>query len=317
MPHGQRFFKFKNAERLKTMPKVSICIPTYNRKKYLKETLDSVFAQTYKDYEIVIVDDGSTDGTEEIIKKCGKTIRYYWQKNAGEAVTRNKLIELAQCQFIAFIDSDDLLIPDAIERMMKIMEAESGNVFVYGSYIRIDANGKNIGRCKKKVYSGYVTTHLFQEIFVHPNGSIFPKKALQELGGFDTSLKSCPDYDMELRASLKYRFIALSEPTFKRRRHASNLSSYTMANRIIELDVLEQFYYQKGGKDVIPPKIAMRRLSEEMYRVGKCALREGKIDEAKKYFNLSLCRYPNIKSAFGWVKAAFVNRFRKRSISSK
>ena len=317
MPNGRKFFKFKNAERLKTMPKVSICIPTYNRKKYLKETLDSVFAQTYKDYEIVIVDDGSTDGTEEMIKKCGKTIRYYWQKNAGEAATRNKLIELAQCQFIAFIDSDDLLMPDAVERMVNAIESQPDEVIVYGPYIRIDENGKNCGHCKRKLYSGYITSQLFQEIFVHPNGSIFPKKALQELGGFDTSLKSCPDYDMELRASLKYRFIALSDPTFKRRRHTSNLSSYTMANRIVELDVLEQFYYQKGGKDVIPPKIAMRRLSEEMYRVGKCALREGKFDEAKKYFNLSLCKYPNIKSAFGWVKASVINRLQRSRISSK
>lgn len=70
------------------MPAVSVCIPTYNRKDYLKETLQSVFAQTYKDYEVVIVDDGSTDGTEEMIKTADYKVRYYWQENVGEAAAK-------------------------------------------------------------------------------------------------------------------------------------------------------------------------------------------------------------------------------------
>ena len=298
-------------------PKVSICIPTYNRKDYLKETLDSIFSQTYKDYEIVIVDDGSTDGTEEMIKKCGKSISYYWQKNAGEAATKNKLVELSNGKFITLIDSDDLLMPDAVERMVNAIESQPDEVIAYGPYIRIDENGKNIGRCERKLYSGFVTRYLFGNIFVHSCGSMYSKKIFLELGGRDESLKVCSDYEFWLRASLKYRFIALPEPTFKRRRHMENLSKVSSQNCLTELQVLERFYYEKGGKDVIPPKIAMRRLSEEMYRVGKCALREGKIDEAKNYFNLSLCRYPNIKSALCWVKASVINRLRRSRISSK
>jgi len=69
-------------------PKVSVCVPTYNRKDYLKQTLESVFAQTYKDYEIVIVDDGSTDGTENMVKQLGYPLTYYWQKNRGDASVR-------------------------------------------------------------------------------------------------------------------------------------------------------------------------------------------------------------------------------------
>ncbi len=65
-------------------PKVSICIPTYNRKDYLKQTIESVFAQTYIDYEVILVDDGSTDGTAEMLKSTGLPIRYYWQENSGE-----------------------------------------------------------------------------------------------------------------------------------------------------------------------------------------------------------------------------------------
>ena len=86
-------------------PKVSICIPTYNRKDYLKETLDSIFAQTYKDYEVVVIDDGSTDGTKDMIDKAGYNLRYYWQENVGQATTRNRLTKLSRGQYIASINS--------------------------------------------------------------------------------------------------------------------------------------------------------------------------------------------------------------------
>jgi glycosyltransferase involved in cell wall biosynthesis len=209
---------------------VSICIPTYNRKEYLKETIDSILAQTYKDFEIVIVDDGSTDGTEDMIKELDFPVTYYWQQNRGDAAARNKLIELAKGKYISFIDSDDLLIPNAIERMVRTIEAENSDVIVYGSYFRINEHGKIYGKCKRKLYSGSITKHLFATILVHACGSMFPAKILRESPAFDTSLNICSDYDLWLRLSMNHRFIALPDPTFKRRRHSSNLSKASLEN---------------------------------------------------------------------------------------
>lgn len=285
--------------------KLSICVPTFNRKDYLKQTLNSIYAQTYKGYEVIVVDDGSTDGTEEMIKTAGYAVRYYWQENRGEAVSRNRLIELARGRFITFLDSDDLLMPDAIERMMNVMEAESGEVVVYGPYLRIDEYGNICGRCKRKLYSGHVTRYLFQDIFIHSCGSMFSKKALEEAGGFEESLPLCADYDLWLRLSLKYPFVALSEPTFKRRRHSTNLSALCSKNQIIQLGVLERFYYEKGGRVLVPKRIAMGRLSRIEHRVGKCFLREKNIDMAAHYFRKSFRRYPNIKSALGLALVVF------------
>lgn len=285
------------------VPVVSICIPTYNRTNYLKETLQSVFAQTYKNYEIIVVDDGSTDGTGDMIKQLGCNIRYHWQKNAGDASARNKLIELAVGKYITFLDSDDLLTPDAIERMVAVMQQEAEPVIVYGPYLRIDQRGNIIGKSKRKLYSGFVTKYLFQDIFVHSCGSMFPKNALEETGGFDTSLPVCSDYDLWLRLSLKYRFIALPKPTFKRRRHPGNLSAGSLRNRITELEVLERLYYEKGGNAVIPQRIALKKLSREEYKVGKYSLIEKDPVAAVRYFRKSLRRHPNIKAVFGWGKA--------------
>jgi glycosyltransferase involved in cell wall biosynthesis len=290
-------------------PNISICIPTFNRKDYLKQALDSIFAQTYKDFEVVVVDDGSTDGTEEMIKNSAYSVRYYWQENRGEAVSRNRLIKLAQCQFITFLDSDDLLMPDAVERMAKAIAEKGEDVVVYGPYYRIDHNGNITGRCKRKLYSGYVTKYLFGDIFIHSCGSMFPRKALEEIGGFDETLRFSGDYDLWLRLSLKYPFIGLPQPTFKRRRHQSNLSATSSQSQIIQSNVLERFYYEKGGDAVIPKRIAIKRLSKVEYRVGRNFLAEKNTDNAIDYFRKSFRRYPNIKSALYLGKTALARFF--------
>ena len=291
-----------------TVPKVSICIPTHNRKEYLKETIDSILAQTYKDYEIVIVDDGSTDGTEEMIKNLDYPTTYHWQQNAGDAAARNKLIKLAKGDYISFIDSDDLLMPDAIERMVHAMQAETEDVVVYGSYYRIDQAGNVYGKCKRKLRSGNITKHLFETILVHACGSIFPKKILKAASPFDTSLKVCSDYDLWLCLSLNYRFIALDHPTFKRRRHPTNLSVPSFENGLTEFQVLKRFYYEKGGKEVIPEKTAMKVFSKEGRRAGRCATREGLHDQACQLLSQSFRQHPNLKSLVSWIRAMIVKR---------
>jgi len=131
--------------------KVSVCIPTYNRKDYLKEAIESVFAQKYKDYEVVVVDDGSTEGTEEMLKAAGYSVRYHWQKNSVDAAARNKLIELAPGQFIAFLGSDDLYFSDTLERLVTVAQTEKDMVVVYGPYVAIDENGDICERKKTAI----------------------------------------------------------------------------------------------------------------------------------------------------------------------
>jgi hypothetical protein len=101
---------------------------------------------------------------------------------------------------------------------------------------------------------------------------------------------------------LKYRFIALSEPTFKRRRHPGNLSAASLQNRITELEILERFYYEKGGDKVVPKRIAMRRFSKQVYRAGKCALTK-EPQKAKGLFAKSLRFHPSLKAMLYWAWA--------------
>jgi glycosyltransferase involved in cell wall biosynthesis len=280
------------------MAKLSVCIPTYNRKDFLRQALQSLQQQTFKDFETVILDDGSTDGTEQMVRDLDMDIKYNWQQNSGEVATTNRLMEMAQCEYISFLHSDDLLVNDALQRLQEARQAQSDDVVVYGNYLKIDESGHICGASTRKLYSGSITQHLFEDIIVHPVGSLFPRKALLQVGGLDGSLKACYDYKMELLLSLKYKFVALDKPTFMRRRHTSNSSQISLRNRLTEYEVLKDFYYNLGGKEVIPEKIARKRLAKEAYRAACSAIDENKLQQAKELLRESWAMSKNIKTLF-------------------
>jgi len=298
------------------MPLVSVCIPTYNRKDYLKETLDSVFAQTYKDYEVVVVDDGSTDGTQEMIKNSNYGVRYCRAKHIGQQAVRNKLIELAESKYITFLDSDDLLFPDTLERLMKVIDSYGDDVFVYGPYIAIDEHGNELKRKQHKLPTGYITPELFEFIYVHSCGTLCTKKILEDVGGFDSSLKRCGVYKLLLKLSLKYKFIPVESPVYKKRRHSGNVSNRLFANCKTEFDVLEDFYFNGGGREIIPQRRAMKRLSKEGYRAGRCAIRQGLYEQACQFLSQSFQRYPNAKSLIHWIRAMIAKQLYQLNILS-
>jgi len=296
------------------MTKVSVCIPTYNRKDYLKEALESVFAQTYKDFEVVIVDDGSTDGTEDMLKDAGYDVRYCWAEHIGQAAARNKLIELAQGEYITFLDSDDLLFPNAVQKLMDVIDSYSSEVVAYGSHIGIDENGKRLRTKQRRLPSGNIVINLFEYIYVHSCGTMCAKRIYEREGGFDTSLKRCAVYKFLLGLSLKYQFFPVVGSIYKRRRHKENLADHSFEGRKIELDVLEDFYFSSGARKVIPRHRAMRRLSKEAYRAGRSAIREGLLEESCKLFSQSFQRHPNVKSLIHWARA--IIRYRLHNSSS-
>ena len=295
------------------LPKVSICIPTYNRRDYLKEALASVFAQTYKDYEVVIVDDGSTDGTKQMIKDTGSDVRYYWMDHIGKAAARNKLIELARGEFLSFLDSDDLLFPDTLERLMRVIDQHGSNVFAYGSHVGIDENGNYIHtRQPRRLPHGKIVRELFESVCVKTCGTLGAKRIFKQVGGFDNSLLRCEVYRLFLEVALIYEFIPVDGPTYKKRRHSENLADRSFVGRTFEFNMLEDFYFNGGGKEVIPRHRAMRRLSKEGYRAGRAAIREGLTEQACQLLGQSFWRYPNIKSLMHWTRAVIA----KRSLST-
>jgi len=285
------------------MSKISVCIPTYNCKHFLQSALDSVYQQTFSDYEILIVDDGSTDGTEHMLKANGFTGRYYRFDRMGQQAARNKLIELAQGEYITYLDSDDELFPDALDILSKMMEENGPESYVFGHYVGIDENGREIPKKMPKASSPLSAADLFSFILVATVGTLFATELYRREGGFDAGMRRCGVYKLQLQLILKYRFVGTDTPLFKRRRHSGNSTEMNYDWRMIEAEMLEDFYYRGGGRAAVPEGRAKKRLAKEFYRAGKCAVTEGRRPEALDVLRKSL-RYRFDVKAMLWLLAA-------------
>jgi len=134
-------------------PTLSINLCCYNSEKYLKETLESIFAQTYKDWELVVINDGSTDSTESIIKEYisqGYPISYCWQENRGLGYSRNEALKHSRGKYIAFIDHDDIWLPQKLEKQIPLFDRNPKTAIVASNAIQFNEKGNNALFCKKK-----------------------------------------------------------------------------------------------------------------------------------------------------------------------
>ena len=113
------------------MPRVSVVVPTYNCARFLGRTIDSALRQTYRDFEIIVVDDGSTDGTQALIAAYEESVRYVYQTNQGASAARNAALSRASGEFIAYLDADDLWRPDKVIRQVEFLDAHSTCGFVH------------------------------------------------------------------------------------------------------------------------------------------------------------------------------------------
>ena len=224
-------------------PLITIGVSAYNRADYLPQCLDSLLAQTYPRCEIIVIDDGSTDNTAELMQSKYPQIKYVYQPNGGDAAAKNHAARIASGEYIVFNDSDDIFFPDAVERLYNALPENKLNACSYGTYQTINAEGKELPTKNKvkKNPSGNITRELLKHIFVYNCGTLVPRKAIINCGGFDESLRTAYDWSLFLEMSLSCNFYAVQEPVFYRRRHGSNLSSATYKKMHITWRVFENF----------------------------------------------------------------------------
>lgn len=208
------------------MPVVSINLCCYNSERYLAATLDSIVAQTYRDWELVIINDGSRDSTEEIVKRyvaAGWPIQYHPQANAGLGAARNKALELSRGEFIALIDHDDLWMPDKLERQVALF-ANPRVGLVYSDALVIGADERVVRPYMPhdRMARGNVLNDLFLADFLACSTAVIRRSAIDEVGPFRPELRITEEYELWFRIAGKYEFDFVDAPLMKWRLHATN-----------------------------------------------------------------------------------------------
>lgn len=205
---------------------ISIIIPTYNRAERLKDAIESVRTQTYVNWELIIVDDGSTDNTEGVVRSFDdRRIYYIKQDNRGVSAARNTGISKARGKLIAFLDSDDRWSPSKLEVQKDFFDSNSEAYLCQTEEIWI-RNGMRVNPKKKHAKpSGWIFKECLPLCCVSPSAVMVRQEVFETIGVFDESLLSCEDYDLWLRASLHYEIITLPDQlTIKIGGHDDQLS---------------------------------------------------------------------------------------------
>ena len=208
-----------------SFPKVSIIVPTYNRAGWLEETLCSVVNQTFKDFELIVVDDGSIDNTSQVMESFPDAKYFTMKENSGVSKARNLGLDYAKGEFICFLDSDDLWDEKKLEIQLYWMERNIDSQVCYTNEIWI-RNGVRVNPMNKhRKYTGDIFRHCLALCIVSPSSVMLRKELFNKVGNFDESLPACEDYDLWLRIAVKNTFHFIEEPLIiKRGGHADQLS---------------------------------------------------------------------------------------------
>ena len=195
---------------------ISVIIPTFNRKDTLKRAIQSVVMQSYTPYEIIVIDDGSDDGTKEWLKDNFPNVKYIYQMNSGVSSARNKGIKFARGDWIALLDSDDEWLPSKLKDQANEIELNPAAKFLHTNEIWI-RNGVRVNQMKKhKKYGGYIFEKCLDMCRISPSSVLIKKDIFDEIGMFDETLKVCEDYDLWLRFASKYPVHFLDQPLIKK-----------------------------------------------------------------------------------------------------
>ena len=232
-------------------PKVSVYIPTYNYGVYLEEAVESVLQQNYNDWELIVIDDGSTDDTRSILAKFkgNPKIRIYHQKNQGLTKANNRAIKLACSKYVMRLDADDYLDENAVLVMANVLDCKPDVSLVYPDYYVVSEDGEFMRMERRsKVYE----EDELLDLPSHAACAMIRKSCLVELGGYNEDISRQDGYDLWLRLIQKYRVYNVNLPLFYYRRHAASMSSH-MDSILRTRQQIKRTFVSKLGKK--PPNV--------------------------------------------------------------
>ena len=296
-------------------PKVSVVIPTYNRADLLTQALHSVASQRYVDFETLVVDDGSTDNTADVVAALGDSrVRYVRQAHSGlPAVGRNAGMALANGEYIAFLDSDDLWLSDKLALQVGLMDSHPELGLSYTNCYRFKTDPTRYHPAPMLQPQAMLSGHAFDQLYAHqaiPNLTVMLRSSVRDqVGQFneDLRLKANEDYEYWLRIAARFPIDHLSQPLALYREHAAGISKAAVATnqaKLFLIELLDQLY---PAVVVRLQDKRLRWLAQVRYALGRAYLREQQIAEARQHFRCSWRTKPRLDTLVFW-SASYLGR---------
>lgn len=299
---------------------VSLVIPTYNRAALLDETLASVAAQTYPHWECIVVDDGSTDETAAVAARFAPRVRYVRQANAGPAAARNRGLEEAYGDAFMFLDSDDLLLPDALDHLVGALRRRPEAGIAYGGFYVMHANGRpghlpgaplfpfleeehaataELGEAYGLAVDDDLLPDLLQHDVLVMGGTLLRRASLDALGTFDTSLDYMEHWEFFLRAARQgIPFVSTHVPVLRIRMHGGNLSRDFEGMLGVRLALIDR-YLPRDHPNAAVIRVAARTNAQEVLGVCLCAI--GSVEQGFRHLRQALVHQPIAMAAYDTI----------------
>jgi len=271
---------------------ISIIIPTCDRASFLKEAIQSVLDQDYflssdsaYSFELLIIDDGSTDNTKEVVKAFGDRMKYHCQRNRGISASRNLGLQLAKGDYIAFLDSDDLWTKAKLRMQMNLMESLAGAEVCYTEEMWIRKGIRVNPKKKHQKHSGWIFDKVLPLCLLSLSSALFRREVFEEVGYFDEALPVCEDYDFGIRVAHKFPVYLIPRPlTVKRGGHPDQLSKKYWGMDRFRIKALEKAL--NLGLTPHQEKLVKQEIVRKCRILVKGFGARGNQEEARKYLSL-------------------------------
>ena len=271
---------------MQRLPLVSIVTPAYNQAEYLAETIDSVLAQDYSSIEYIVLDDGSTDSTPEILRRYDGRIRWERHDNMGQACTLNKGWLMSHGSVIGYLSSDDRLLPDAVTTLVNTLQANPQAVVAYCDFALIDGAGHTIKTVMTEDFSRH---RLTQDIICQPGpGALFQRHLIDTVGGWNQNLRQIPDYEFWLRAASVGDFVRVRKILAQFRIHEGS-SSFRPVSPERSMEIVQTMIDYWGNDRTLAAKKSMARAN---IIASRSHAQSGRPIQSLKRLIFALCVHP-------------------------
>jgi glycosyltransferase involved in cell wall biosynthesis len=291
------------------LPKISVIIPAYNCAAFLPETLESVFAQTCGDIEIILVDDGSTDNTRTVIAPHLDRITYIRQENKGLSAARNTGIRAAKGDFIALLDADDSWAAEKLDKQLpRFADTEVGIVYSDFSVRYSDGRFQSSYLVNRPLASeGNILENYIQSRFLFPSTMVIRRRCFEEFGGFDEEMLACEDIELFARICSRWKAAMVKEPLVTRYEGTHNLTANSRRMNQYTILALKKVLLKEPALPRSTRKVIYKELGQQHWWYGYGAYKEGNMGLARQSLMASIrCDPHNLRAAAFVIAASFL-----------